>query len=310
MSLPQEPRPEDDELERYVLGLLSPPRRERIDEDSIVDDDVAARLRTVEDDLISGYLRGTLDKDRRDRFESYFMSSVLRRRNVEFSAALLRAVDRTAAKQVDGDAPRAAAGYPADELITVRPRFRLDLAAIAALVLAACAALLLLAIRDNAPREADTRGVAADAPAAKTPAGETARSQEPAPAETPLPEAPAKPARRRPESELPTIALVLVPQTRSLAPVPALAIQPGAERAQFELQLESNDFVRYQVALRDPATNQIMWRSAWNTPNADRVSVSVPANLLKPQHYSLDLSGRDEAGAEVIGSYAFRIVPR
>lgn len=309
MSQPQEPRPDDNELERYVLGLLSPPRRDRIDEDSIVDDEVAARLRTVEDDLISAYLRGTLEKDRRDQFESYFMSSVLRRRNVEFSAALLRAVDK-AANEVDSDAPRAAVGYPADEIIAVRPRFRLDLAAIAVLVLAASAALLLLATRDNAPRQADTRSVTADAPTAKTPVGDAARSQEPASAETPLSEAPAKPARRRPESELPTVALVLVPQTRSLAPVPALTIQPGTERAQFELQLESNDFVRYQVALRDPATNQIVWRSAWNTPNGDRVSVSVPANLLKPQHYSLDLSGRDEADAEVIGSYAFRIMPR
>jgi hypothetical protein len=38
--------------------------------------------------------------------------------------------------------------------------------------------------------------------------------------------------------------------------------------------------------------------------------VSVPANLLKPQHYSLELTGRNAAGrSEVVSSYTFEILP-
>ena len=39
------------------------------------------------------------------------------------------------------------------------------------------------------------------------------------------------------------------------------------------------------------------------------IPVVVPANLLGPQHYSLDLAGRGVGGrAEVIGSYTVRVV--
>ena len=39
------------------------------------------------------------------------------------------------------------------------------------------------------------------------------------------------------------------------------------------------------------------------------VSVNVPASLLGPQHYSLDLTGRSADGrTDVIGSYAVRII--
>ena len=58
-----------------------------------------------------------------------------------------------------------------------------------------------------------------------------------------------------------TFALVLLPQTRSGGPLPAIALLPGAERADFQLQLESDDFPAYQVALKDLATTRIIWRS-------------------------------------------------
>jgi hypothetical protein len=109
------------------------------------------------------------------------------------------------------------------------------------------------------------------------------------------------------------VAVVLLPPTRAAAPIPTLAIPAGADRVRFELRLESNDFPSYRVGLKNPANNQILWRSDWVVPRpaADQVAVSVviPANLLGPQHYSLDLTGRGaDARAEVIGSYTVRIV--
>jgi hypothetical protein len=118
--------------------------------------------------------------------------------------------------------------------------------------------------------------------------------------------------RARAPQVLPTMALVLAPPTRAAGPVPAIAVTPGATTVRFDLRLESNDFTRYDVALRDPATNHVVWRMQALLASASRrgaaVSVYVPATLLKPQHYSLELSGRKAAGAgQIIGSYAFEI---
>jgi hypothetical protein len=108
-------------------------------------------------------------------------------------------------------------------------------------------------------------------------------------------------------------ALVLLPQTRSTGPIATASLPAGVERLPFDLRLESNDFPQYQAGLKDPATNQIVWRSAWTAPSrSDRptLSVVVPANLLKPQHYSLELTGRTATGrSEVVSSYTFEILP-
>jgi hypothetical protein len=113
----------------------------------------------------------------------------------------------------------------------------------------------------------------------------------------------------------PPIALLLLPQTRSIRQIPAVSIPSGADRIGLELRLESNEFPRYQVGLRDPAVNTIVWRSGWlaaRSPSGEpSVRVAIPAGVLKPQHYSLDLNGRRPGGgAEVVGSYVFEIVPR
>jgi len=62
---------DDQQLVRYLLGLLPPHEADRFDEASVVDDEVAARLRGVEDDLVDAYVRGTLAIDLRERFESH-----------------------------------------------------------------------------------------------------------------------------------------------------------------------------------------------------------------------------------------------
>ena len=83
----------------------------------------------------------------------------------------------------------------------------------------------------------------------------------------------------------------------------------------FDLELEGSDFAQYQVALKDPMTNHIVWRSETLTPGSSirppAIAVTVPASVLKPQHYLLELSGRNSAGAfDTVGSYAFQIQSR
>lgn len=289
---------DDEELVRYLLGLLPDEARERLDEASIADDEFAACLRSAETNLIDSYVRGRLAGPTLDRFESYYLSSPLRRANVRLAANFLDAVDRSAAR---------AEPVPWTHRIA-RPIRLVPIAAVAALLMVVCGVFVFQAVR---PRNEPTLATSANGAAERTAEAErqsteggTAASSPPAVA--PPGDRPAVPAER-------IVAMVLLPPTRSIAPVPTVSVPAGTDRVRFELRLESNDFPSYRVGLNNPATDQTLWRSVWIAPNstADQASVAVlvPANLLGPQHYSLDLAGRDAAGrVEVIGSYPVRIV--
>src|SRR3954466_14334621 len=136
MALSHASRP-DNLLAGYVLGLLSDDDRERVEEASIADDDVASRLRIIENDLVDGFVRGTLDETRRKHFESNYMSSPRRRDAVRSAAMFVAAVDRAALRE----APAAA------EPGTRSSRLVFTLAAVAAVLLVACGALLFDTVR-------------------------------------------------------------------------------------------------------------------------------------------------------------------
>ena len=305
MSLPNKPG-QADELVQYLLGVLPPEDTERLDEASIVDDDIAARLRRVEDDLVDSYVRGQLSGDTLAQFESHYLASRHRRERVEFARKFLRAVDKvdTETAPVAVDAPPKVGGS----------KVLATLAVAATLSLAAGGALLLQNVRlGRGLREAQIDRVAVDQRARdlerqlkelrdanETATKELARARESATTVV---------------REAATVALVLLPQTRSIGPVPTLVMPAVTEQLGFELRLEANDFPSYQVGLRDPSVNTVIWRSGWiaakSSAGQSAVRVGVPARALKPQHYSLDLSGRRPAGGtEVVGSYAFEIVPQ
>ena len=61
MSLLRDSAAENERLVRYLVGLLPADEAERLDEQSIVDDDVACRLLSVENDLVDAYVREQLD---------------------------------------------------------------------------------------------------------------------------------------------------------------------------------------------------------------------------------------------------------
>jgi hypothetical protein len=301
----------DQMLVQYLLGGLGPEDAERLDEASMVDYEIAARLRMVEHDLVDAYVRGSLTGETLTRFKSHYLASPRRRESVAFARRFVPAVDQALASQ----RPPAKATHPS---IALAPSRASMLAAAAALVLVASGALWFQNVRlrggphvaqaaPSAPdqhareRELDQRAVdprAADAAAALAP--ESVR--EPAAAPAPY------------VQSVPPVALLLLPQTRSVRQIPAVSIPAGGDRIGLELRLESNEFPRYQVGLRDPAMNTIVWRSGWiaarSSAGEPSVRVAIPAGLLKRQHYSLDLNGRRPGGgAEVVGSYVFEIVP-
>lgn len=327
MSVPGESIHGEPQLVRYLLGLLPEEEAERLDEQSIVVDEFAARLQCVENDLVDAYVSGTLEGDILERFESFYLASPLRREKVKFAERLLAAADRASAAAAGNVAPPAArsgvAQVPqrsgrAETDARVAPRWRMasSLAA-AAMLLVACGFLLLQDVRlrrglSDAEREGAVLGSRAQDLARQLEDQRAANSatmteldriratQPSAPITAITPTAP--------------VALVLLPQARDVGPVPAIALESGSGIVAFDLTLEAVDFPRYEVALKDPATSRTVWRSGVLTPRSTRpatIAVAVPASVLKPQHYSFDLSGRNAGGAvDIVGSYAFQIRSR
>src|SRR6185295_19762735 len=158
MSLSYDIARDDQYLVRYLLGLLPDEEAERLDEAAIVDDEVAFRVRAVEEDLVDAYVAGTLDWDTLQRFCAIYLASPLRREKVWFAERFLGAVDRAPLSK-DAAAPVAAATAPVAEKVHqlvarpgVRPRIAWRprgtwLAAAAALLILSCSALLFEEIR-------------------------------------------------------------------------------------------------------------------------------------------------------------------
>jgi hypothetical protein len=322
----------DEQLVNYLLGLLTEEEAERLDEASIADDDVAARLNIVEHDLVDAYVMETLDQDTRRRFEACYLTSPRRREKVKFARRFLTAVDRASAAPV---APPVVAqarservrrfpvGHNVGRRIAVGSRYNWPLLATAASVVLACGVLVNdLQLRQGLNR-ARRLGSDNDRRAEMlTRQLDQARHENIEIAES-LERARAAASNEQPPVNAPLAvsgsglasatarATVLFPETRSIGQVPKVEVAASADSVPFELRLESNEFTQYRVVLKDPDTDTIVWRSAVirarSIPPAF-VSLVVPASVLESRHYSFELSGIDRAGHQTTtGTYALQI---
>lgn len=82
---------DDDEITEYLLGGLDSIRLERIEERSLADPAYFEQIEMIEEELIDSYIRGQMDRRRRQRFEKAYLSSTPRRSRVEQMMALHRA---------------------------------------------------------------------------------------------------------------------------------------------------------------------------------------------------------------------------
>ena len=295
LSFKRDPRL-DDRLTRYLLGMLPEAEAEHLDELSVADDDFADQLRIAETDLIDAYVRGTLPAQTRKGFESHYLASPARRAKVAFAKRFLRAIDAAA--------PSTA---------TARPT---TLSRVVFWAFAAAAALLVttgVLVKRNVALSGDLKSAvahAADADRRAAALGDQLSEERRAAtaARQELSAAHATP----PTSGL---ALVLLPETRGTAPVAIIAVPVGSTVVPLDLRLETPAASEYEVALKDPATDGTIWRGRAGGPAPSRapafVSVQIPAHLLKPQHYSLDVfEGRNGRRGAFVASYAFAVVRR
>ena len=330
MALTHDLSARDRQLVDYLLGLLPEEEAELLDEESIVDDDVAARLCGVEEDLVDAYVTGTLDAKNRSHFETYYLKSPLRRGKVKFARRFLAVVDRASAAATPAPAMAGAGAdrvrrfSPRPETIASKPatrraRFSWPMLTAAASMLITCGVFVKdMQVRHGldqvrAQSAAQSRRAAILSKQLDEARNENAQIAEQlnrARAESLPPEqlsALALPAVR--PGATASRAVVLFPQTRSVGQPTTIRIQPNAE-IRFDLRLESNEFARYRAILRTASDNSIVWRSAVlvaRTAPSSSVPLAVPSHVLNAQHYSIELSGIDAAGLETtVSSYGFQ----
>lgn len=342
MPQPLTSPPDDRDLVNYLLGLLPEEEAERLDEASVVDDAVAARLCGIEDDLVDSYVTSRLDQNTRCQFEAFYLKSPRRREKVKFARRFLTAVDRASvslpapaivAASAAGSAVAAAAGSDRVRRFTPRPeavkaaarrsRFNWPMLTAAASLVLACGVIVKdLRLRDGLD-QAQQQGIAQNHRTEMLERELDAARHENAQIAEALERASAASASRE---RIPAAApsgtggapamlmlkgAVLFMQTRSTGQPPTVDVPPGASSVPFELRLESNDFARFRAVLRDSVSSHIVWRSAvldGRSSVNSFVSVVVPANVLESRHYSFELIGLDIALNETtIGNYAVQI---
>jgi hypothetical protein len=320
--------PDDALLRRYLLGQTTAEESDRIDELSVTSDELAARLQSMEYDLTDEYAAGELSGDALEAFRSTYPLSSDGRAQVRF-AQTLRSYQSSRSRSVsafDASAPASvSSSAPAARRWSWRSGFESNsrwMFAVAATILLIVAGVLFVqnqSLRGDVERaraerttiEDRARGLQQqlDAQRAAADANETA----------------AKQAAVKTPSTTPTViaAFVLPPPSRGVGNVATIAPPPGIDTIRFhapiEGEAEHDRSATFEAVLRDATSNQIVWRGAGPRAgtgrNARFVAVTLPAHLLKPRTYLLELlksSGSNGAGGdstpEPFGSYAFHVV--
>lgn len=116
-----------------------------------------------------------------------------------------------------------------------------------------------------------------------------------------------------PNRQISIASFILSPSLRGNNQLPSLSLPPKVDLVAMQLQLESDDYKSYRVALQNQTNGQILWQSGKirsKTNGANKVlNLSFPAKLLKSQVYSLQVSGISADGAtEIISDYSL-VVP-
>lgn len=83
-----------DVLLRYLLADLSDFDRERLKKESLADDELLEELHEVENDLMDSYVRGELSPKLRQQFEEKFLDSPERRERLEVAKLLMNSAVR------------------------------------------------------------------------------------------------------------------------------------------------------------------------------------------------------------------------
>jgi anti-sigma factor RsiW len=332
----------DDQLiAQYLLGTLSEEEADRLDEMSIADDTFAARLQTVENDLVDAYVSGELSGQLLESFQSHYLASPKRREKVAIAQELQGFIGRTLInRQAEEPQPDASAGYVTDKPVSrkgfLRRYFfmpglaiRWGVAAAALLVILAGGWLMVenLRLRNQIHQaqverdELQRREQELQTQLREQSLSDSQTEEELANLRQQLASLEQQLAQQQGAKSQPPVsatepnifAFALAPQTRSVGQIATISIPADADYVTLQLELEAADFTSYRAELRAQPGGAVVWRSASLKARARddgrAIAVTIRPALLKSQRYTIEVQGFSSPGtSEIIGSYAFRVV--
>jgi len=283
-------------LRRYLLGELDEDAQRLVEERLFTSQEYMDEMLMGEDELIDGYVRGSLSAGEVEAFKSHFLQTPERRVKLRFALSLNRYV---AASETGASAGREAEPEGVGSwarlkafLRGLRPAVYAPLAAALLLLVAYGSWQLVVGRREQQRRAAleselselnrPPRGTEAD-PAASPPAGVAVFTLSP--------------------------GLVRgAGDSREVAPA------EGARVVQLRLDLPADDFQSYQAVLQTGADEPgltVKDLRARGEANYRFVVLNLPATLLADGEYRLVLKGSAEGGAtEDVAAYRFRVSRR
>jgi hypothetical protein len=267
----------DAELRRYLLGELTDEECAALEQDYFARQDALDRLSSAESDLIDEYVSNELAAQERERFESHYLIVPGHRARVAV-ARQLRAAARSR-RPTASDVPGGRPWRRALESLTLFPR--MWKAAVATGILLVAAAAVWIATARLRPGGTVTAGQ------------RTARRAEPDRTQG---------GERDAHASSPgVIAISLSPATvRGVDESSPLTIATGIERIQIVLEGDGTGGAAVTGAVIRKVAGDQVWRGAAAAGAAlgELARLDLPASLLPPDDYVVELFGRDPTGRE------------
>jgi hypothetical protein len=298
-------------LRRYVLGQLDEPLQAELEEMLVSDQDGFEALGVVEDELVEGYLDGSLSEAERVAFERHFLTSPKREGRLSFARALR-------GQSAGGAAGRFA--RPVRVFGIARPQTAwIGLAAVLAVSLAGNVWLVSRTAGPAGGLESPPAGPPAPTPVAAARGPELAELGA-ALAREQAARAGSDARAARLESELTRARAGIVSyalaagRLRSTGESARLTLPREAVAVRLRLELAAADHPSYRAEIFDQE-GELVWAASKLISDEDEGEAAVvlvlPAGLLAAGDYEVSLSGAPAGSApEVVGTYAFGVAKR
>lgn len=313
-------------MRRYLLGQLAEAEQVALEQRFFADSEMLDHVWAIENELVDGYVRGSLPRTELEQFERHYLASRQHRERVAFAKELLQAAEKMVNEERAAHLPARAAVAAESFWEKLRamvrtPQFALSAALFVALMLIGGAWL----IRERARWRQQAEQHIALAQAERTIKEQRMRELENQIAQQRERNAQldAELGQLREEQRiaaaLPSVppsrstvfSFLLLPSVRASSEQQTLNLPPDAGQVRLQVKIERGDYRRYQASLR-----AVDGGESWSAPlikaSTDKdgatISVLIPAAKLKRGDYILTLTGIDDAGtAEEIDRYFFRV---
>jgi hypothetical protein len=321
-------------IARYLLGELSEEQQVEIEDRAFADKDYLATITAVENDLIDEYVRRELSERERQQFEKRFLASAERRKRVEFARALANlATEAPAAERVSRPvAPSAASWRVSLEAFVsgLNPVARFAFAAAMLVLLVGGAWLFTETLRlrsqltrlqaENQSSQDERQRLEHQVELERRRSEELTASlnqekQQREQSEESLRQLSETGNATNPSPPVIASLTLLSGLSRGGGDKPALRLPGSARLVRLQIGIDPEEqYKSFVVDLRTVAGRRVWTKenlSARNRRNERAISLTVPANALKPDQYELRLSGiATGGGREDVGFYYFNVIKK